>query len=911
MYTKIGKKNWLVSSSSFGRTPDGTKGLNHTDQFRLDIDAQWTAESIEFGPGGLGFQRQNNQNPTTFKGGDIWSSGPESIQIEDPQIIGNGPSFTQRVKISGQFYGSKIEWMNKFKWVNPSKNDEAEDNRDAAVFPSPPTEEERIELRRFFRSNFLDFQHFKMITLGESYESLQGIWSDIADYDIVTRPTFDALIPTLGETYYDGFFTFQAPFDKDEVMAKGAIARPATVDFQANYVFEQRDYEAAIKGSAVAETLLPNMYSYLTADFAKNPSSIPFIDQAGLAKDAGGSWWSYNNYTKGHRHVEDILDKVNADFFGYYAERLSSSQVNPDIKTAVEAKQGNICFTSDNKKFLMDYNDRSRAFPMYNKIEFDAEQKAAGLSALLEQSGQDKTFLKWMVTNMGPAGSTTIQWPPNSHIGIQQTVEMSGGAKGESTTTNTLVDMPMKTADFQWWLDGDFVSSFNQEMVEENSTFVGENFDGALEATTPNNAFYENLLQVIVRGKFSKFVRSKIRTFGEILTGKEAYSEIMMYRIAKHRVDPSGNIAEEPIQNYFVMNADGMDKVQLYDTQVKFGETYQYFVYAYIAVVGQEYSYSNPSTHEVAVGQPKYHLGIDVNLSPRVVIHEVPYYGFSDTETSHLTMWSDPPPAPMVDLYPMIGSPLVKMFLNGSIDKFEAEPVSILDSDYDNYAMVRAYQNKKIDEPLLFESDDNSSSFQVFRIQPDLVTGKVRRPTSYIDFKDSLYAILNADDPQPSAGIFEAMLPNRHYYFCFRAIDSHGNVGLPSPIYEIMLVRETGSELTYPVVKTYRPEDVKPAPTTKPLQKYLFLKAADAQYFIPQNPDADNTTAVGKQITTVGAKEESLFMEGNAEDPAASNVKKFKIRLTSRATGKKIDVNVRFVWKQPKEIVGQPTAETA
>ena len=87
-----------------------------------------------------------------------------------------------------------------------------------------------------------------------------------------------------------------------------------------------------------------------------------------------------------------------------------------------------------------------------------------------------------------------------------------------------------------------------------------------------------------------------------------------------------------------------------------------------------------------------------------------------------------------------------------------------------------------------------------------------------------------------------------------------------------------------------------PKVATKPFKRYLYLKATPPQVAIPEEIDGPST-AVGTKISTLGVTNEKLFLMRD-EQENINKSKKFKIRLTSRQTGRKIDVNVRFVYKQ-------------
>ena len=135
----------------------------------------------------------------------------------------------------------------------------------------------------------------------------------------------------------------------------------------------------------------------------------------------------------------------------------------------------------------------------------------------------------------------------------------------------------------------------------------------------------------------------------------------------------------------------------------------------------------------------------------------------------------------------------------------------------------------------------------------------------------------------------------------FRAIDQHGHFSNPSPIFQVELINNSGA--IYPLIEVV--EFAKPTlkTKTKPFRKYLQIIPTFEQGLI-QNIDAMKTTtytAAGLKTKDGGTAFEkdpkigNIFSNPSDDDSAAA--RKFKIRLTSKSTGKKIDINVRFVHK--------------
>ena len=141
-----------------------------------------------------------------------------------------------------------------------------------------------------------------------------------------------------------------------------------------------------------------------------------------------------------------------------------------------------------------------------------------------------------------------------------------------------------------------------------------------------------------------------------------------------------------------------------------------------------------------------------------------------------------------------------------------------------------------------------------------------------------------------SAGIAvdDKIKPNTKYYYCVRAIDNHGHISYPSPIYEVEMVDDKGS--IYPLVNLceFAPEiESQQAIGGK---RYLHLKPAMPQMIVNEEASGllDAVSVAKLERVTMGISEESLWD------------KKIKIRLTSKSTGRKMDFNITFKHKHMK-----------
>tara|TARA_R110000823_G_scaffold26943_1_gene78547 strand:- start:33 stop:620 length:588 start_codon:yes stop_codon:yes gene_type:complete len=189
--------------------------------------------------------------------------------------------------------------------------------------------------------------------------------------------------------------------------------------------------------------------------------------------------------------------------------------------------------------------------------------------------------------------------------------------------------------------------------------------------------------------------------------------------------------------------------------------------------------------------------------------------------------------------------------MTGAPGRFRMKPELILESDDSEFDKILRAQ-MSTDGKVEFGSDDATKSFQIFRTK--------ERPRAYKDFE--LY-------DQITLGVYEEqILPNTKYYYTFRAIDNHGHVSNPTEVYEVELIDEKGA--VKPVIRTIDITPVSNKKNTKGCQKYIYLKPTLQQLYFSDTPEVNG-----------------LFSNETKK-------KRYKMRLTSKSSGKKIDIDFSF-----------------
>jgi len=161
-------------------------------------------------------------------------------------------------------------------------------------------------------------------------------------------------------------------------------------------------------------------------------------------------------------------------------------------------------------------------------------------------------------------------------------------------------------------------------------------------------------------------------------------------------------------------------------------------------------------------------------------------------------------------------------------------------------------------------------------------------PEKIEDFASSLRSIVQTDvnrktiQKATSASFVDTLDPNKDYYYTFRAIDIHGKTSNPTDVYKVQLVDNDGA--IYPLIEIYEIKENKPQKPAKSGKKLINIEPILSQTLIDfsKSQIGDGSTAKNVSSVFLGQENESVFGE------------RFKIRLISKQTGRKIDLNVNY-----------------
>ena len=390
------------------------------------------------------------------------------------------------------------------------------------------------------------------------------------------------------------------------------------------------------------------------------------------------------------------------------------------------------------------------------------------------------------------------------------------------------------------------------DITAQNGDYVffeeGSTISGTSHNLTPN--YINNLISDI---NFEQVYESELSS---LFANYRNQPEVLYYKIVKYK-DSTSN---PPVSIFCVANTEEVDNVSFIDTQVKINEHYIYQIYGIVFVQN--------------------------NAGDQFLIQE------KMTEVDNYTL-NHPPMVPDFNVLPIINNDKqIKILFNESVGERLLDPISLSSEEGDRVEKLRlaqgrinteeefasveamsqetgyeftAFGQKIFDNRLMYKNDDDIKMYEIYRLET--------APRTVDDFRNATKIRV------PKDSYTDTIEKNTKYYYMFRAIDSHGNISNPSQVIEVILV---SSGYTYPIVKSYSYDDYQEKQKTFSRQAKRYIRISPLPSNLLVSTGNSPTTATDAQTATLNGGDIPLWG------------KRYKMRVTSKTTGKKVDFNFTF-----------------
>jgi hypothetical protein len=354
-----------------------------------------------------------------------------------------------------------------------------------------------------------------------------------------------------------------------------------------------------------------------------------------------------------------------------------------------------------------------------------------------------------------------------------------------------------------------------------------------------------------------------------------------MYVVDKHEITPEGTDGPR-VQRFYLTNRFNSDApITYYDSQVKYEKRYRYKIQKMVAIFGNAYGYSEMLPTLGSNSRP-----LSVSNAGNIKVVLMPHvFGPTPQDNGIDCMVMDKPPVPPeMSFYGRLGvNNKLQILLNSNTGRYDQPPIAIEDSDVAFFEAEYLAQNqveltyeeiKEQKKTLEFVNDDPIDKYQLFRTTVP--------PANYESFKGRQVESSGLDPIYGSDGsVVDTITPNTTYYYCARSVDVHGNLSNPTPIIEVELVDNDGQ--IFLRQKPYVFKTVK-EPLTISGRRYILIE--------PSSRQAEFQTEGQPVEVTLDSTPTVPLGEPDLEDRVWNKV--FKVRLTSKKTGRKIDFNINF-----------------
>tara|TARA_B100000900_G_scaffold226196_1_gene192022 strand:- start:12768 stop:15110 length:2343 start_codon:yes stop_codon:yes gene_type:complete len=656
---------------------------------------------------------------------------------------------------------------------------------------------------------------------------------------------------------------------------------------------------------------------------------------------------SFSTLSPNHISIEPVLNKYYDNYDSYSktlpsvtnipnAYSLLESLENPSLEEEVDLEelyrfeipnerfdlqqksnlQKNILFAaSSSYEAVADKEDFLFRAPYYNKIEFNFEP--TGLFLLTSQFNNFNHRLIKSLKDvfLGEDGSI----PPTQAPFVLQSTFIN--EKGENETSQESVDLKVVDAFgiLEYSLLDYNTENSNFEYFLENSANGRSQYD--TNSILRYDKTYPTIkqityLQALVNMKFVEMLDSAP------LAESEKHKETIAYRIEKIGGSPSGDsFTQDTVQNIWLINSDDVERFVYADSQTLYGQTYTYNIYKYVFIIGTEYSYSDlrvsriigdlgfgryclemfePETgdaaspiyntddsinaidNDLATGaqlnsDEKYVSDFQLNLGPSAKIVEVPIL------SKQVTILDAPPPAPLATpFYIKNDSQQIGFNVKLDVATNKSFPTTIGAEEAIYKEKFEMSYDLLPNEKFILHPVSLPQSIELLRIE--------QKPNSLADFEISNSKVQSLMIPNfyqtyRDTTIYDKIETNKKYFYLLRVLNEVGSPAFCSPVIQAELISDGGYK--FAIFESFDEQELGNKEFSKSIEQFkkLINIVPNINNFVVNQDNADFGQKAEDQIGNVsfGASDQELVWD-----------KTFKLRLTSKKTGKKIDINLTY-----------------
>ena len=624
----------------------------------------------------------------------------------------------------------------------------------------------------------------------------------------------------------------------------------------------------------------------------------------------------YSRYEEYAQELPSVLNIPNAYTLmaQYYKEEDIKQQLNMDLPfgdlsfNQTASLQENIFITKPEiYEDIVELNNASRLLPHYVSFDFNFETQGGFIAESVE-TGFSNRFIKVLKdTFLGEDGAPT---PAQVTFTLTSTEldENNEVSEVESTANLDVVDviemMKYSLRDYN-------TETSNFEYLLDNSEDAKSQYD--------NNSiqrFKKTIPTIRQTSWIAEYLDTWAASFdSDPLSPTARYNEVVAYRVEKIGGRGTGDAnTQNTLQNFWFLNTIDVSDFEYIDNQVLYGQEYAYNIYKYVLIAGAGYSYSdlrmtqtiadlgsgdwclefyNPETNDAIAplysdrdvltgslntgaqinSSDKYLADFQVDIVPSIKIVEIPI--LSKTVS---VLDSPTNPVNVIPFYERNDSNRIgfKIRYDAPIETpFPTTLASAEDSYRDRY--LESYDLLS-DETFLTDSVSLPITLEIYRLDS--------KPVSLTDFSGNLLAtksmkITNEDATTPVTTIYDKITANKKYYYMFRIVNEVESPAYASHVIEASLQSDGGYK--FGLFESYFENELAQEAPTRERESFkkLINLVPSFNNFIIDDTNVDYTNLASNEIDNINFGEGDVIWN-----------KTFKLRLTSKKTGKKIDINI-------------------